>query len=76
MREFVIPLTAVTSREDFRKSMAMQGITSFGKDVDKLMAYTAAWINELQRTTTASEAHQQFGWADKDINIFCVRAIS
>lgn len=70
VREFVIPLTAVTSREDFRKSMAMQGITSFGKDVDKLMAYTAAWINELQRTTTASEAHQQFGWTDKDLTSF------
>ncbi len=70
VREFVIPLTAVTSREDFRKNMAMQGITSFGKDVDKLMAYTAAWINELQRTTTASEAHQQFGWADKDMKSF------
>jgi hypothetical protein len=30
------------------------------------MAYTAAWINELQQTTTASEAHQQFGWVDED----------
>jgi|TARA_R110000824_G_scaffold47475_1_gene135171 hypothetical protein len=70
VREFVIPLTAVTSREDFRKHMAMQGITSFGKDVDRLMAYTAAWINELQRTTTASEAHQQFGWTDKNMNAF------
>ena len=70
VREFVIPLTAITSKEEFRKSMAMQGITAFGKDVDKLMAYTAAWINELQRTTTASEAHQQFGWADKAMTSF------
>jgi len=70
VREFVIPLTAVTSREEFRKSMAMQGITSFGKDIDRLMAYTAAWINELQRTTTASEAHQQFGWTDKSMTAF------
>jgi hypothetical protein len=42
----------------------MQGITNFGKDIDKLMSYTAAWINELQQTTKASEAHQQFGWTD------------
>lgn len=70
VREFVVPLTAITSREEFRKHMAMQGVTSFGKDVDKLMAYTAAWINELQRTTTASEAHQQFGWADKEMTSF------
>ena len=70
VREFVIPLTAVTSKEEFRKNMAMQGITAFGKDVDKLMAYIAAWINELQRTTTASEAYQQFGWSDKEMTAF------
>jgi hypothetical protein len=28
------------------------------------MTYTATWIQELQQTTTASEAHQQFGWVD------------
>tara|TARA_R110002050_G_scaffold268042_1_gene409856 strand:- start:621 stop:2423 length:1803 start_codon:yes stop_codon:yes gene_type:complete len=64
MREFVVPLSSITSREEFRKHMSMQGITTFGKDVDKLMSYTAAWINELQQTTTASQAHQQFGWVD------------
>ena len=64
VRDFVVPLSAVTSREEFRKHMSMQGIVTFGKDVDKLMAYTAAWIRELQQTTTASEAHQQFGWVD------------
>ena len=66
VREFVVPLSSITSREDFRKHMSMQGITTFGKDVDKLMTYTAAWINELQQTTTASEAHQQFGWVNDD----------
>jgi len=70
VREFVVPLTSVTSKEEFRKSMAMHGITSFGKDVDRLMAYTAAWINELQRTTMASEAHQQFGWVGKEMKSF------
>ena len=64
MREFVVPLSSITSREEFRKHMSMQGITTFGKDVDKLMLYTAAWINELQQTTAASQAHQQFGWVD------------
>ena len=62
VREFTIPLTAVTSKEDFRKNMAMKGITAYGVEIDKLMRYTAAWINELQQTTVASEAHQQFGW--------------
>ena len=44
--------------------MSMQGVVTFGKDIDKLMTYTAAWIRELQQTTAASEAHQQFGWVD------------
>ena len=64
VRDFVVPLSSVTSREEFRKHMSMQGIATFGKDVDKLMTYTATWIQELQQTTTASEAHQQFGWVD------------
>ncbi len=70
MREFVVPLSSITSREEFRKHMSMQGITTFGKDVDKLMSYTAAWINELQQTTSASEAHQQFGWTSDDMDEF------
>jgi len=64
VRDFVVPLAAVTSKEEFRKYMSAQGVVTFGKDIDKLMTYTAAWIRELQQTTTASEAHQQFGWVD------------
>jgi hypothetical protein len=64
IREFIVPLSSVTAREEFRRHMSMQGITTFGKDIDKLMSYTAAWINELQQTTKASKAHQQFGWVD------------
>ena len=66
VRDFVVPLSSVTSREEFRKHMSMKGIVTYGKDVDKLMAYTAAWIKELQQTTAASEAHQQFGWVDDE----------
>ena len=64
VREFIVPLSSVTAREEFRRHMSMQGITTVGKDIDKLMSYTAAWINELQQTTKASKAHQQFGWVD------------
>ena len=66
VRDFIVPLSSVTSREEFRKHMSMQGIVTYGKEVDKLMLYTAAWIKELQQTTTASEAHQQFGWVDDE----------
>ena len=66
IREFTIPLACITSKEDFRKNMAMKGITSYGKDIDKLMAYITTWIKELQQSTTASEASQQFGWVDDE----------
>ena len=34
------------------------------------MAYTTKWVDELQRTTVADEAHRQFGWADDDMEAF------
>ena len=63
-REFTLPLTAVTSREEFRKNMSMQGVAV--TKMDELMSYTTTWVNELQATGTADEAHRQFGWTDKD----------
>jgi len=70
VREFTAPLTAVTSREEFRKSMAKEGITASGGEVGLLMDYTKKWISELQQTTKADEAHRQFGWADDNMDSF------
>ena len=62
VREFSVPLTAVTSREEFRKQMSMQGVAV--TKMDKLMTYMTTWINELQATTKADKARTQFGWTD------------
>ena len=70
VRQFNVPLTSITSREEFRKCMAKEGVTAFGKGMDKLMAYTTKWVDELQRTTVADEAHRQFGWADDNMDAF------
>ena len=70
VRQFNVPLTSVTSREEFRKCMAREGVTAWGKALDKLMAYTTKWVDELQRTTVADEAHRQFGWADDNMEAF------
>lgn len=70
VRQFNVPLTSITSREEFRKCMAKEGVTAWGKGIDKLMAYTTKWIDELQRTTMADEAHRQFGWAGDDMDAF------
>jgi hypothetical protein len=64
IREFTIPLTAVTSRDEFRKHMAMNGVAL--TKMDELMNYTTTWINELQADGEAADAHTQFGWTDDD----------
>ena len=70
VRQFNVPLTHVTSREEFRKCMAKEGVTAWGKALDKLMVYTTKWIDELQRTTMADEAHRQFGWVGDEMGSF------
>jgi len=64
VREFTLPLTAATSRDEFRKEMAKQGVTLL--NVDALMKYMMAWIHKLQDTKMADNAHRQFGWADNN----------
>ena len=70
VRQFNVPLTSITSREEFRKCMSKEGVTAFGKGMDKLMTYTTKWVDELQRTTVADEALRQFGWADDNMDAF------
>jgi hypothetical protein len=60
--EFSMPLTAVTSRDEFRKHMAMKGVAV--PKIEELMIYMIKWINELQATTIAEDARRQFGWID------------
>ena len=62
VREFTIPLTAVGSKDEFRKHLAMHGVAVL--NVTDLMEYTMQWVNELQLRTEAEEARRQFGWSD------------
>jgi len=62
IREFTVPLTAVTSREEFRRHMSMQGVAV--SKMDDIMKYTTDWVNELQAQSIADEARRQFGWTD------------
>tara|TARA_R100001129_G_scaffold118833_2_gene82305 strand:- start:1231 stop:4026 length:2796 start_codon:yes stop_codon:yes gene_type:complete len=68
IREFTLPLTAVTSREEFRKMLSAQGVAV--TKMDELMTYTTTWINELQANTVAKNAHRQFGWTDEKMDAF------
>ena len=64
VREFTAPMSAITSKEEFRKIVAMNGITTWGNKLDQLMAYTTKWIDELQSAAASDEAHLQFGWTN------------
>ena len=68
VREFTIPLTAVSSRDELRKQMAMRGVAV--PNIDDIMRYILTWINELQATTMADNAHRQFGWVGDDADLF------
>jgi len=68
VREFTVPLTSVTSKEEFRKAMAMEGVAV--TRMDPLMTYVTSWVNELQTTSKADKAHRQFGWTDEKCTSF------
>jgi hypothetical protein len=68
VEDFTVPLTSVTSREEFRKEMSKKGVAV--PRTEELMHYTTTWVNELQATTAASDAHIQFGWKDDTFKSF------
>ena len=68
VREFTLPLTAITSKEEFRKNMSLHGVAL--TKMDRLMEYIATWINELQAQKMADKAYRQFGWVDSNANGF------
>ena len=68
VREFTLPLTAVTSRDEFRKFMSMQGVAV--TKMDEIMQYTTTWVNELQANSVADQAHRQFGWTGDECESF------
>lgn len=70
VREFVIPNHVGTSKDKFREAISSAGIYAIGNEVDALMRYTQAWVNELQHSTNAELAHRQFGWIDDKFSGF------
>lgn len=62
VRDFTIPLATVTSKDGFAKEMAKQGVAL--AKMDQIMNYVLSWVNELQETTIAEDAHRQFGWTE------------
>ena len=68
VREFTIPLTAVTSKDEIRKHMAFHGVAV--TKTEEIMQYITTWINKMQYTNKTDTAHRQFGWADDKLDSF------
>ena len=45
IREFTVPLTSVTSKEELRKQLSMHGIAVLR--MDDIMAYTTTWVTSI-----------------------------
>lgn len=69
VRDFIMPLAGVLSKEKFVGKIAEHGITALGKKQDILMQYVAKWVEDLQMTGKAEKAHKQFGWLEDDSGI-------
>lgn len=66
VRDFLMPLSSVLSKEKFIGLVAQHGVTVLGKKQDILMQYVAKWVEELQLTGKAEKSHKQFGWLEDD----------
>ena len=66
VREFIMPLTAVLSKDRFRDAIAEKGVAVLGKRQETLMAYITRWVEELQASSEAELARKQFGWLPDD----------
>mgnify|MGYP003112262760 FL=1 len=64
IREFLIPLSTMTSKEELRKLLAIHGIVMMSKQLDQLMAYLIACTKNQQKKHEAEIMRTQFGWTD------------
>jgi len=71
-REFAVPLVSATSKEELRKILSKYGVAVGAKRWEHIMAYTQAWIEQLQVTTIADNARTQFGWTDDQFTSYVV----
>jgi len=68
VREFTIPLSAVTSKDELRKYLSTKGVALV--KTDELMSYLTTWVNHMQFNNKADTARRQFGWVDEKYEAF------
>jgi len=75
IQTFVIPMSDLTSKEQFRNAMGRNDIFILSKQADALMSYVGAWISRLQSNGEGGqdivEVRTQFGWTE-DMKAFVI----
>lgn len=66
LREFVVPMSKVTQKDELRKILSSNGVYSYGKRFDSLMEYVLKSAETLQDRQKAEIMRQQFGWVDNN----------
>jgi hypothetical protein len=70
IREFTIPLSAVTSKDELRKYLSVNGVALVKSE--ELQYYITTWVNQMQYTKKADLARRQFGWVDDKMESFVI----
>lgn len=66
VREFTVPMTAVSGKEEMRKALAFEGIVAHNKKYEDLAAYAISFIKNLQYLKKAEMMRTQFGWVESN----------
>jgi hypothetical protein len=66
IKEFVIPLTAITVKEELRKALAHYGVVLFAKQLDQVYIYMMTFVKNMQVEKKADIMRTQFGWVEGD----------
>jgi hypothetical protein len=66
VREFVIPLYVLSSKDDLRKTLSYNGVVALPGQVDLIMKYLVHCAKNQQTELDIEILRTQMGWADED----------
>jgi len=66
VREFTIPTSVISSKDELRKQLAQQGVVTHAKEYELLARYVVTVIKNMQFQRKAEIMRNQFGWCDNN----------
>lgn len=64
--EFTVPTSAITAKDELRKTLAQYGVVAHTKQYENLAQFVITFVKNLQYVRKAEQMRTQFGWADAD----------